>query len=98
MVSLSYVNALKYISDKVNGEFSQLDNQKIHALTEEALQHVLPQVQFNLMDSNAYYRYVSKRIGVIVESTLKALRYQNENTKFRPWSKFCILILITKCL
>ncbi|MEJ7461879.1 PD-(D/E)XK nuclease family protein, partial [Staphylococcus warneri] len=65
-------NALKYISDKVNGEFSQLDNQKIHALTEEALQHVLPQVQFNLMDSNAYYRYVSKRIGVIVESTLKA--------------------------
>ena len=77
-------NALKYISDKVNGEFSQLDNQKIHALTEEALQHVLPQVQFNLMDSNAYYRYVSKRIGVIVESTLKALRYQNENTKFRP--------------
>ena len=75
---------LKYISDKVNGEFSQLDNQKIHALTEEALQHVLPQVQFNLMDSNAYYRYVSKRIGVIVESTLKALRYQNENTKFRP--------------
>ena len=77
-------NALKYISDKVNGEFSQLDNQKIHALTEEALQYVLPQVQFNLMDSNAYYRYVSKRIGVIVESTLKALRYQNENTKFRP--------------
>ena len=30
------------------------------------------------MDSNAYYRYVSKRIGVIVESTLKALRYQNK--------------------
>lgn len=61
-----------------------LDNKKIHALTVEALENVLPQVQFNLMDSNAYYRYVSKRIGVIVESTLKALRYQNKNTKFKP--------------
>lgn len=76
--------ALKYISDKIEGDFRHLDNKKIHALTVEALENVLPQVQFNLMDSNAYYRYVSKRIGVIVESTLKALRYQNENTKFRP--------------
>lgn len=76
--------ALKYISDKVDGDFKNLDNKKIHALTVEALENVLPQVQFNLMDSNAYYRYVSKRIGVIVESTLKALRYQNKNTKFKP--------------
>lgn len=76
--------ALKYISDKINGDFKHLDNQRIHALTLEALENVLPNIQFNLMDSNAYYRYVSKRIGVIVESTLKALRYQNEHTKFRP--------------
>lgn len=75
---------MKYISDKVDGDFKNLDNKKIHALTVEALENVLPQVQFNLMDSNAYYRYVSKRIGVIVESTLKALRYQNKNTKFKP--------------
>ncbi|MGV3095188.1 MULTISPECIES: helicase-exonuclease AddAB subunit AddB [Staphylococcus] len=76
--------ALKYISDKINGDFKNLDNKKIRALTVEALENVLPQVQFNLMDSNAYYRYMSKRIGVIVESTLKALRYQNKNTKFKP--------------
>lgn len=32
-------------------------------------------VQFNLLNSSAYYRYLSRRIGAIVETTLSALKY-----------------------
>ena len=75
---------LKYISDKVQGEFKQLTQQQIQRLTTQALQVILPEVQFNVLNSTAYYRYLSQRIGAIVETTLTALQYQGSHTKFLP--------------
>ncbi|MGW7888053.1 helicase-exonuclease AddAB subunit AddB [Staphylococcus xylosus] len=75
---------LKFISEKVNGDFKNLDPKKIHKLTVEALSEILPEVQFNLLNSTAYYRYLSQRIGAIVETTLTALKYQGNYTKFTP--------------
>src|SRR5699024_11032017 len=60
---------LKYISDKVQGEFKQLTQQQIQRLTTQALQVILPEVQFNVLNSTLYYRYLSQRIGAIVETT-----------------------------
>ncbi|MFH7205022.1 PD-(D/E)XK nuclease family protein, partial [Staphylococcus aureus] len=45
---------------------------------------ILPKVQFNLLNSSAYYRYLSRRIGAIVETTLSALKYQGTYSKFMP--------------
>ncbi|MCU5745969.1 helicase-exonuclease AddAB subunit AddB [Staphylococcus sp. SQ8-PEA] len=75
---------LRYISERLNGDFKNLDPRKIHQLTTEALNEILPEVQFNVLDSTSYYRYLSRRIGTIVESTLKALKYQGEHSKFVP--------------
>lgn len=75
---------LKFISEKVNGDFKNLNPKQIHKLTAEALSEILPEVQFNLLNSTAYYRYLSQRIGAIVETTLTALKYQGSHTKFTP--------------
>ncbi len=75
---------LKFISEKVNGDFKNLNPKQIHKLTTEALSEILPEVQFNLLDSTAYYRYLSQRIGAIVETTLTALKYQGTHSKFTP--------------
>ncbi|MDW4402822.1 helicase-exonuclease AddAB subunit AddB [Staphylococcus saprophyticus] len=75
---------LKFISEKVNGDFKNLNPKQIHKLTREALSEILPEVQFNLLNSTAYYRYLSQRIGAIVETTLTALKYQGSHTKFTP--------------
>ena len=45
---------------------------------------ILPKVQFNLLNSSAYYKYLSRRIGSIVETTLSALKYQTGFSKFVP--------------
>ena len=42
------------------------------------------EVQFNLLNSTAYYRYLSQRIGAIVETTLTALKYQGSYSEFKP--------------
>lgn len=75
---------LKFISEKVKGDFKNLNPKQIHKLTTEALSEILPEVQFNLLNSTAYYRYLSQRIGAIVETTLTALKYQGSHTKFTP--------------
>ncbi|NWK84588.1 helicase-exonuclease AddAB subunit AddB [Staphylococcus sp. GSSP0090] len=75
---------LKFISESVNGDFKNLNPKQIHKLTTEALSEILPEVQFNLLNSTAYYRYLSQRIGAIVETTLTALKYQGSHTKFTP--------------
>ena len=75
---------LRYISERLNGDFTNLQPNQIHQLTVEALNEILPEVQFNVLNSTAYYRYLSQRIGTIVESTLKALKYQGEHSKFVP--------------
>ena len=77
-------SVLKYISDRIDGDFKHLDQKKIKTLTSEALEQILPKVQFNLLNSSAYYRYLSRRIGAIVETTLSALKYQGDYTKFKP--------------
>ena len=77
-------SVLKHISDRVEGDFKNLDRNKIRALTEEALDMILPKVQFNLLNSSAYYKYLSRRIGSIVETTLSALKYQTGFSKFVP--------------
>ncbi|PZG63804.1 helicase-exonuclease AddAB subunit AddB [Staphylococcus aureus] len=77
-------SVLKYISERINGDFKQLDLKKIRQLTNEALEEILPKVQFNLLNSSAYYRYLSRRIGAIVETTLSALKYQGTYSKFMP--------------
>lgn len=77
-------SVLKHISDRVEGDFKNLDRKKIKALTEEALELILPKVQFNLLNSTAYYKYLSRRIGSIVETTLNALKYQTGFSKFIP--------------
>ena len=69
-------SVLKYISDRIYGDFKNLDTKNIQSLTKEALELILPKVQFNLLNSSAYYKYLSKKIGSIVETTLKALKYQ----------------------
>ena len=48
------------------------------------MEEILPKVQFNLLNSSAYYRYLSRRIGAIVETTLSALKYQGTYSKFMP--------------
>ncbi|MBX5319220.1 MULTISPECIES: helicase-exonuclease AddAB subunit AddB [Staphylococcus] len=77
-------SVLKHISDRVEGDFKNLDRKKIRALTEEALEMILPKVQFNLLNSSAYYKYLSRRICSIVETTLSALKYQTGFSKFVP--------------
>ncbi|ARJ51405.1 helicase-exonuclease AddAB subunit AddB [Staphylococcus lutrae] len=77
-------DALKYIAEKIEGRFNQLTEQQIHAYTREALAYVLPLVQFNLLNSTAYYRYLSQRIGAIVQATLYAMKYQTTYSQFRP--------------
>lgn len=77
-------SVLKYISERINGDFKHLDMYKIRRLTTEALEEILPKVQFNLLNSSAYYRYLQRRIGAIVESTLNALKYQGTYSKFMP--------------
>ena len=75
---------LKYISEEIAGQFAQLNNTQIQQLTSEALQRILPHVQFQLLNSTAYYRYISQRIGAIVQATLQALKYQGTHTQFKP--------------
>ena len=53
-------------------------------MTSDALSEILPEIQFNLLNSTAYYRYLSQRIGSIVETTLTALKYQGSYSKFTP--------------
>lgn len=77
-------SVLKYISERIHGDFKHLNRQKIKSLTEEALEMILPKVQFNLLNSSAYYKYLSRRIGAIVETTLSALKYQGDFSKFVP--------------
>ncbi|MGV3243545.1 helicase-exonuclease AddAB subunit AddB [Staphylococcus sp. 11261D007BR] len=77
-------DVLRYISDKVNGELHRLTAQHITSLTQEALDVYLPHVQFNLLNSSAYYRYLSKRIGAIVQATLFAMKHQTSHSQFKP--------------
>ncbi|VEG64941.1 putative ATP-dependent nuclease subunit B [Staphylococcus condimenti] len=77
-------SVLKYIADKIHGDFRNLTDASIRKLTQEALENILPEVQYNLLNSSAYYRYMSVRIGAIVQSTLTALKYQGTFSKFRP--------------
>lgn len=55
-------SVLKYISDRIYGDFKNLDTKNIQSLTKEALELILPKVQFNLLNSSAYYKYLSKRL------------------------------------
>ncbi|MCG7341505.1 helicase-exonuclease AddAB subunit AddB [Staphylococcus auricularis] len=75
---------LRFISEKVVGNFKQLTRKQMQQLTAEALETILPTVQFNLLNSSAYYRYLSQKIGAIVETTLTALQYQGSHSKFKP--------------
>lgn len=75
---------LKLISEKINGDFKNLNLTQISKLTHDALTEILPEVQFNLLNSTAYYRYLSQRIGAIVETTLTALKYQGSYSEFKP--------------
>ncbi|KIX90595.1 ATP-dependent DNA helicase [Staphylococcus microti] len=77
-------DVLRYIADKVDGNFQKLTPKQIQSLTQEALDEHLPKVQFNLLNATSYYRYLSKRIGEIVQATLQALRHQSEHSQFRP--------------
>lgn len=77
-------SVLKYIADKINGDFRNLNDQAIKKLTQEALESILPEVQYHLLNSSAYYRYMSVKIGAIVQSTLTALKYQGTYSKFQP--------------
>lgn len=77
-------DVLRYIAEKVGGSFQQLTPQQIQTLTQEALDIYLPKVQFNLLNATSYYRYLSQRIGAIVQATLQALRHQSEHSQFRP--------------
>ena len=43
-------------------DFKNLDTKNIQSLTKEALELILPKVQFNLLNSSAYYKYLSKRL------------------------------------
>ncbi len=54
-------SVLKYISDRIYGDFKNLDTKNIQSLTKEALELILPKVQFNLLNSSAYYKYLSKK-------------------------------------
>lgn len=77
-------DVLKYIADKVEGRFNQLTELQIAQLTNEALETLLPHVQFNLLNSTSYYRYLSQRIGAIVQATLYAMKYQTSHSQFKP--------------
>ncbi|MCS4486797.1 helicase-exonuclease AddAB subunit AddB [Staphylococcus americanisciuri] len=77
-------DVLRFIAEQVEGHFNQLTPQRIQSLTQEALDIYLPKVQFNLLNATSYYRYLSQRIGAIVQATLEALRYQSEHSQFRP--------------
>lgn len=77
-------SVLKYIAEKIDGDFKNLTDKAIKALTQEALESILPTVQYNLLNSSAYYRFMSYRIGAIVQSTLTALKYQGSFSKFKP--------------
>ncbi|WP_349421143.1 helicase-exonuclease AddAB subunit AddB [Staphylococcus felis] len=77
-------DVLRYIADKVEGRLNQLTAKQITALTEEALDLYLPHVQFNLLNSTSYYRYLSKRIGEIIQATLHAMKHQTTHSQFKP--------------
>ncbi|QLK85624.1 helicase-exonuclease AddAB subunit AddB [Staphylococcus sp. 17KM0847] len=77
-------DVLSYIAEKVEGRFNQLSPQQIQTLTQEALDIYLPQVQFNLLNATSYYRYLSRRIGEIVQATLKAMKHQTTYSQFHP--------------
>lgn len=53
-------------------------------MTNDALETLLPHVQFNLLNSTSYYRYLSQRIGAIVQATLYAMKYQTSHSQFKP--------------
>lgn len=77
-------DVLRYIAEKVEGRFNQLTATQIQQLTEEALVHYLPEVQYNLLNSTSYYQYLSQRIGAIVQATLFAMKHQSEYSQFHP--------------
>ncbi|RIN62971.1 helicase-exonuclease AddAB subunit AddB, partial [Staphylococcus simulans] len=77
-------DVLRYIAEKVEGRFNQLTATQIQQLTEEALAHYLPEVQYNLLNSTSYYQYLSQRIGAIVQATLFAMKHQSEYSQFHP--------------
>ncbi|CAD7360306.1 helicase-exonuclease AddAB subunit AddB [Staphylococcus schleiferi] len=77
-------DVLRYIAEKVEGHFNQLTQSQIERLTQEALDELLPLVQFNLLNSTSYYRYLSQRIGTIIQATLMAMKHQTEHSQFRP--------------
>ncbi|MBI5975299.1 helicase-exonuclease AddAB subunit AddB [Staphylococcus canis] len=77
-------DVLRYIADKVEGQLNQLTPKQIQILTQEALDTYLPHVQFNLLNSTSYYRYLSKRIGAIIQATLYAIKHQTSHSRFRP--------------
>ncbi|UXR78853.1 helicase-exonuclease AddAB subunit AddB [Staphylococcus sp. IVB6227] len=77
-------DVLRYIAEQIGGSFQTLTPDEIQNLTKQALDEYLPKVQFNLLNATSYYQYLSQRIGEIVQTTLEALRYQAEYSKFRP--------------
>ncbi|EGQ3694789.1 helicase-exonuclease AddAB subunit AddB [Staphylococcus pseudintermedius] len=77
-------DVLKYIAEKVEGRFNQLTELQIAQLTNDALETLLPHVQFNLLNSTSYYRYLSQRIGAIVQATLYSMKYQTSHSQFKP--------------
>ncbi|MCG3401625.1 helicase-exonuclease AddAB subunit AddB [Staphylococcus massiliensis] len=78
-------DVLRYISERVEGNFKQLTERDIQALTKEALDLILPEVQFNLLNSTAHYQYMSHKIGAIIKATVSAMQYQGSHTKFKPY-------------
>lgn len=76
-------HALKIISEEINDSIVTMSKESLHQYVEVTLRGLLPDVQYQVLYSRAYYQFMINQITKILTETLTALQFQQSRSQFK---------------
>ncbi|KAA1042571.1 helicase-exonuclease AddAB subunit AddB [Macrococcus equipercicus] len=76
-------HALKLISEEIKDSIITMSKESLRRYVEVTLKDLLPEVQYQVLYSRAYYQFMINQITKILTETLTALQFQQSRSQFR---------------
>lgn len=76
-------HALKIISEEIKDRIVMMDKKELQQYVEVTLQSLIPDVQYQVLYSKAYYQYMVRQITKILTETLSVIQLQQSRSRFR---------------
>ncbi|WP_165981040.1 helicase-exonuclease AddAB subunit AddB [Macrococcus lamae] len=76
-------HALKVISEEIKDSIITMSSDSLRQYVEVTLKGLLPEVQYQVLYSRAYYQFMISQITKILTETLTALQFQQSRSQFR---------------